>query len=175
MSARGSKLRFARPATPFRIVLVEPEIPQNTGSIGRLCAATGSSLHLVGGIGFDMGERAVRRAGLDYWGKLDVHLHPDMDSFLESARPTAVHLVSSWGGRSYLDVQWAAGAAKDFGRESTRLPDGLVERFGGSVVAIPTLEGIRSLNVANAVSVVLYEALRSTGALGATTAEITDC
>ncbi len=162
-----AKLRFSPPDPPFHVVLVEPEIPQNTGSIGRLCAATGTHLHLVGRLGFDISEKAVRRAGMDYWQSLSVSTHPDLAACLGQIRPPSLVLLSSKAGRSYLDAPWAAGSAIVFGSESTGLQDAILEAHPGSVFGIPTAGGIRSLNLASAASVVLYEALRRTGTLGA--------
>lgn len=160
-----SKLRFRTPDRPFHIVLVEPEIPPNTGNIGRLCAATGTRLHLVGRLGFDISEKAVRRAGLDYWQRLDISCHEDLESFLDAVRPPGLVLLSSKASRSHLDAPFEPGAALVFGSESRGLPCSITDARPESVFGIPTLEGIRSLNVANAAAVVLYEALRRTGVL----------
>lgn len=162
-----SKLRFEPPDPPFHVVLVEPEIPQNTGSIGRLCAATGTRLHLVGRLGFDISEKAVRRAGMDYWRSLAVSTHPDLASCVDEIRPASLFLLSSKAGRSYLEAPWVPGSAIVFGSESKGLDDAVLEAHPGSVFGIPTATGIRSLNLASAASVVLYEALRRTGPLAA--------
>jgi tRNA (cytidine/uridine-2'-O-)-methyltransferase len=162
-----SKLRFAPPDPPFHVVLVEPEIPQNTGSVGRLCAATGTCLHLVGHLGFDISEKAVRRAGMDYWRRLSVATHPDLDACLAALAPPALFLLSSKADRSYVDAPWVPGSALVFGPESTGLADGILDAHPGCVYGIPTASGIRSLNLASAASVVLYEALRRTGSLRA--------
>lgn len=159
------KLRFDAPADPFHVVLVEPEIPQNTGSIGRLCAATGSRLHLVGRLGFDISEKAVRRAGMDYWRRLGPAVHESFERYLAAERPGSLLLMSSRGGRSHLEMDFAPGAALVFGSESRGLDEGLLEEHPDRTFAIPTVDGIRSLNLATAVAVVLYEALRATGAL----------
>lgn len=146
-------------------MLVEPEIPQNTGNIGRLAAATQSSLHLVGRLGFRIDEHAVRRAGLDYWHLVDLHQHVNLDHFRHqypSARP---RLFSAVATKSYLEADYAPGDALVFGRESTGLDDDLLDRYRDDTYGIPTLGPVRSLNLANAVSIVLYEALRKLGAL----------
>jgi tRNA (cytidine/uridine-2'-O-)-methyltransferase len=161
------KLRFDPPDPPFHVVLVEPEIPQNTGSIGRLCAATGTHLHLVGRLGFDISEKAVRRAGMDYWRSLSVSTHRDLAACLDEIRPTSLFLLSSRAGRSYLEAPWVSGSAIVFGSESAGLDDAVLDAHPGSVFGIPTASGIRSLNLANAASVVLYEALRRTGSFDA--------
>jgi len=162
----------AHPLTaPFHIVLVEPEIPPNTGNIARLGAATGSPLHLVGPLGFRIDEHSVRRAGVDYWHLVDVRRHLDFSHFLhEFTAGTAgkLHLFSAVSERSYLEADFAPGDALVFGRESVGLPDGLLAAHADRVVAIPTLGAVRSLNLANAVGIALYEALRKVGALDAT-------
>ena len=158
------RLRAAPLRTPFRVVLVEPEIPQNTGNIGRLCAATQSPLHLVGRLGFRIDEHAVRRAGLDYWPLITLEQHLDLAHF-ESAHPTArLVLFSAVATRSYLEADFREGDALVFGKESTGLPDSLLERLSEHTFGIPTLGPVRSLNLANAASIVLYEALRQAGA-----------
>lgn len=155
------KLRVPPLEKPFHVVLVEPEIPQNTGSIARLCAATQSHLHLCGRLGFRIDEKSVRRAGVDYWHLVQLHVHPDFGTF-ELKHPGArVHLLSANGGRSYLDAEFRPGDALVFGKESVGLPRSLLERFPSSTWGIPTAGPVRSLNLSNAASIVLYEALRS--------------
>ena len=146
-------------------MLVEPEIPPNTGNIARLCAATASVLHLVGPLGFRIDEHAVRRAGVDYWHLVDVRQHVDFAHFLHAHGGGGVHLFSAIAERSYLDVEYAPGDALVFGRESVGLPQDLLDAHADRVVGIPTLGAVRSLNLANAASIALYEALRRTGAL----------
>ncbi len=161
------RLRAAPLARPFRIVLVEPEIPQNTGNIGRLAAATQSPLHLVGRLGFRIDERSVRRAGLDYWHLVELEQHLDMSHF-EHAHPDArLVLFSAVATKSYLDAAFAPGDALVFGKESVGLDPDLLARHEASTFGIPTLGAVRSLNLANSVSIVLYEALRRVGALAA--------
>lgn len=164
----GEKLRFERPPRPFRVVLVEPEIPPNTGAVARTCVATGSPLHLVGPLGFDISEHAVRRAGLDYWPLLDLHRHDDLAGF-EAAHPQIrLHMFSANATRSYLEAELTPGDALVFGRESVGLPASLLELHADRVWGIPTAGGVRSLNLSNAVSIVLYEGLRQSGALART-------
>ena len=151
---------------PLELVLVEPEIPPNTGNVARLCAATGSRLHLVGPLGFRIDARAVRRAGLDYWSAVAVEVHADFAAFL-AARPDApLFLFSARAARSYLEAPWVPGAALVFGRESTGLPEELLARFPDRLWGIPTAGPVRSLNLASAAAVALYEALRALGTLG---------
>lgn len=164
----GPKLRFDPLACPFRVVLVEPEIPPNTGAVARTCVATGSPLHLVGPLGFDLSEHAVRRAGLDYWPLLELHRHERFEDF-ERAHPSArPALFSANAAVSYLDADLRPGDALVFGKESVGLSPALLERFEGRVYGIPTAGGVRSLNLSNAVALVLYDALRRAGALDAT-------
>jgi tRNA (cytidine/uridine-2'-O-)-methyltransferase len=149
-------------------VLVEPEIPPNTGNIARLCAATSSVLHLVGTLGFRVDEKSVRRAGIDYWHLVDVRRHLDLVHFRHALPDARWVLFSASAERSYLDADFRPGDALLFGRESVGLPDDLLARHADAVYGIPTLGAVRSLNLANAVSIVLYEALRQMGALDTT-------
>jgi tRNA (cytidine/uridine-2'-O-)-methyltransferase len=163
-----ARLRFPAISPPFRVVLVEPEIPQNTGSIARLCAATQSPLHLVGRLGFRIDEKSVRRAGVDYWHLVEVHQHATLEHFVHAHPDARLVLTSGKAERSYLDAAFLPGDALVFGKESVGLSDELVARYPENVIAIPTAGAVRSLNLANAVSIVLYEGLRSVGALAST-------
>jgi len=165
------RLRAKPIEKPLHIVLVEPEIPPNTGNIARLAAATASVLHLVGRLGFKIDDHAVRRAGLDYWHLVDVRTHVDFTHFLhafEKESGGALHLFSAQSSRSYLAPSYAPGDALVFGKESVGLPQDLLAKYTDRVAAIPTLGKVRSLNLSNAVSIVVYEALRKTGTLDAT-------
>jgi len=159
-------------ALPFHVVLVEPEIPPNTGSIARLCAATASPLHLVGKLGFRIDEHAVRRAGVDYWHLVDVRTHVDFNAFLEAFRAAspggALHLFSGTATESYTRRAFARGDALVFGKESVGLSEELLTAYADRVVGIPTLGAVRSLNLANATGIALFEALRQVGALDET-------
>jgi tRNA (cytidine/uridine-2'-O-)-methyltransferase len=159
------RLRAEPLADPLRIVLIEPEIPQNTGNIARLSAATQSPLHLVGRLGFRIDEHAVRRAGLDYWHLVALEQHLDLSHFQHAHPASRLVLFSAVAPRSYLDAEFRPGDALVFGRESTGLPDELLAAHEERTCSIPTLGPVRSLNLANAVSIVLYEALRQIGAL----------
>ena len=159
------RLRAPALATPLRIVLVEPEIPQNTGNVARLAAATASPLHLVGRLGFRIDEHAVRRAGLDYWHLVDLHQHVSLPHFQHAHQGARLVLFSAVATRSYLDAGYRPGDALVFGKESSGLADELLEQHADAVYGIPTLGAVRSLNLANSVSIVLYEALRQVGAL----------
>ncbi len=166
LSDPTSRLRAAPVSTPFHVVLVEPEIPPNTGNIARLCAATGAPLHLVGRLGFRIDEHAVRRAGLDYWHLVELHTHEDWQQARAQLRvsPTRTWMFTGKSSRSLYDVRFAPGDALVFGKESVGLPDELTQRAPEQCVAIPTLGAVRSLNLANAVAITLYEALRQVGA-----------
>jgi tRNA (cytidine/uridine-2'-O-)-methyltransferase len=159
------RLRATPLANPFRIVLVEPEIPQNTGNVARLAAATQSPLHLVGRLGFRVDERAVRRAGIDYWHLVEIAHHLDLPHFVHDHPAARLRLFSAVAARSYLDAGFLPGDALVFGKESVGLDTELLERHPDAVFGIPTLGPVRSLNLANAVAIVVYEALRQAGAL----------
>jgi tRNA (cytidine/uridine-2'-O-)-methyltransferase len=159
------RLRAKPLERPFQIVLVEPEIPQNTGNIARLAAATASPLHLVGQLGFRIDEHAVRRAGLDYWHLVSLHQHVSFDHFRSAYPAGALHLFSATGTRSHVSANFQPGDALVFGRESVGLSEELLAQYEDRVVAIPTLGAVRSLNLANSVSIGLYEALRQVHAL----------
>ena len=164
----GPKLRAAPLEPPFHVVLVEPEIPRNTGAVARTCAATASPLHLVGPLGFSLSERAVRRAGLDYWPLVDLHRHESLEAFRAAHPEARLHLLTGRARRSYLEADFRPGDALVFGKESVGLSDELLARYPERQWAIPTLGPVRSLNLSNAVAIVLYEALRRHGALGDT-------
>jgi len=146
-------------------------IPPNTGNVGRLCVATHSSLHLVGRLGFSIDEHAVRRAGLDYWHLVDVHTHAGLDDAEAAIKSQAglpaprSWLLSGHARRSYLDVAFAPGDVLVFGKESVGLPPELLAERAEETIGIPLLGPVRSHNLANAVAIVLYEALRQTGQL----------
>lgn len=159
------RLRAAPLPEPFHLVLVEPEIPQNTGNIARLSAATQSRLHLVGRLGFRIDEQSVRRAGVDYWHLVDLSQHPNLEHFQHRHPGARLRLFSAVAARSYLDAAFQPGDALVFGKESTGLAPELLQARPEDTFAIPTLGPVRSLNLANAVAIVLYEALRQVGAL----------
>lgn len=146
---------------PFvNIVLVEPEIPQNTGTIVRLAAATACPLHLVEPLGFDIDERAVRRAGLDYWRHARVATYPSYESLRATGGSGRFWLTSKKADRLYTDVAYEPGDFIVFGRETAGLPDDMIADDPDHALRIPMFGPVRSLNLANAVSVVVYEALR---------------
>lgn len=146
----------------FHVVLVEPEIPQNTGSIGRLCLATGCTLHLVEPLGFDVSESAVRRAGLDYWEHLKVVKHPSIEAFLEQLPKDAPKvLLSKKAGKTIYEHSFVKGTYFFFGKETAGLPDWILNRHAGDCVRIPMFDArVRSLNIATAVGITVYEGVR---------------
>ncbi len=149
----------------LNVVLVEPEIPQNTGSVGRLCMATGATLHLVKPLGFKIDAQALKRAGLDYWEHLDVRVHDSADAFFECLPPDAsIHLIETRAGRTLYEASFREGDYLVFGRESTGLADWILDRHASALLRIPMLDArVRSLNLSNAVSICVYEALRQIG------------
>ena len=150
--------------SPFQVALLEPEIPPNTGNIARLCGATFTPLHLVGRLGFRVDQQAVRRAGLDYWDEVEIHYHRSIES-LQSALPESrLVLVETSGGQLYSDFAYRHQDCLLFGRETSGLPTGLLAAHAGNCIRIPMPNpAIRSLNLANSVAVVLFEALRQLG------------
>lgn len=164
----GARLRAPGARGHFNVVLVEPEIPPNTGNIARLCAATRSRLHLVHPLGFSVDEKAVRRAGLDYWHLVDVREHSSWDSFCESelsVESARAFFFTGKASRSYLRASYQENDYLIFGRESSGLPESILSTFPDRLLGIPTLGAVRSLNLANAVALGVYEALRQTGQL----------
>lgn len=148
----------------FHIVLYQPEIPPNSGNIIRLCANTGAQLHLIEPLGFTLDDRKLRRAGLDYHEFAQVRIHSDWRTFLTSIQPRCVYACSTKATRLYTDAAFRAGDALLFGPESRGLPETLLFSFEpSSRLRIPMLPGSRSLNLSNAVSVMLYEAWRQQG------------
>ena len=146
----------------LHVVLYQPEIPQNTGNIGRMCAITGSRLHLVHPLGFTISDKHLRRSGMDYWKELDVHHHADWDAFLASpGRPQRLWLLSTKAERSLWDTPFADGDGLLFGRESAGVPDWLHASLQETRTKIPQInESLRSLNLSTAAGVAVYEALR---------------
>lgn len=146
----------------MNIVLLEPEMPANTGNIGRTCVATGSRLHLIEPLGFQINEKAVKRAGLDYWDKLDVTVYDCYLDFLEQNPRAAkkLYMASTKAPKVYTEVSYELGDYIMFGKESAGIPEEILAKHKETTVRIPMLSDIRSLNLANSVAVVLYEALR---------------
>lgn len=147
----------------LNIVLVEPEIPMNTGNIARTCAATGSVLHIVHPIGFDISDKAVKRAGLDYWHLVDIREYKNVDDFFARANPKDLWLLTTKGGRCYADADFADDCWLLFGKETAGLPLELREKYPDRCIRIPMVSNARSLNLSNTVALVAYEALRQIG------------
>ena len=144
----------------LNIVLVEPEIPQNCGNIARTCAATHSVLHLIRPLGFDISEKAVRRAGLDYWSSVDVRVYENLEDFFAKNTVREMWCLSTKAPRCYTEASYSDGCFLFFGKESKGLPEEFLEEHRQEAVRIPMLPGIRSLNLSNSVAVTVYEALR---------------
>ena len=145
----------------YNIVLIEPEIPMNTGNIGRLSLASGSKLHLVKPFGFEIDDSRLKRAGLDYWKHIDLHLYESIDEFFAVNRDKPMAFLSSHGQQDYCSIPFTDDMFLVFGKESVGLPKDLLDRHEKRTYSIPLhSEHVRSLNLANAVSVVVYEGLR---------------
>ncbi len=152
------------PDTPFHVVLVEPEIPPNTGNIARTCAATGAVLHLVKPLGFSIDDAHVKRAGLDYWYLVDIRVHESLEELIEQVDPERIWYLSKKATRSMYQVSFQPGDLLVFGPETRGLPEDLLEQVGAQALKIPMKEDtVRSLNLGNAAAIVLYEALRQQG------------
>ena len=148
----------------MHVVLVAPEIPQNTGSIGRLCVATGATLHLVEPLGFTIDDRHLRRAGLDYWPHVDCVRHRSWETFTTARPPGRILCFAARAPRSYTTLRYRADDLLVFGSESRGLPPAVRNAYAEAIFGIPLAsEHVRSLNLATAVAVVLYEALRQQG------------
>jgi len=150
----------------LNIVLVEPEIPQNTGNIARTCAAIGAKLHLVYPLGFSISERAVKRAGLDYWDKLEIEEHISFNEFLEKYKPEEnnMYFVTTKGKHVYSEPKYEKMEEVYllFGKETKGLPEDILQKYIDKTIRIPMRETLRSLNLSNSVSIVAYEVFRHT-------------
>ena len=147
----------------MNIVLFEPEIPANTGNIGRTCVATGTRLHLIEPLGFSLHEKQLARAGLDYWDKLDVTVYCDFDDFLERNPGAKIYMATTKAPNVYTDVRYEPDCFIMFGKESAGIPEEILVKNQETCVRIPMWGDIRSLNLSNSVAIVLYEALRQNG------------
>lgn len=144
----------------FNIVLVEPEIPQNTGNIARTCAATGARLHLVKPMGFEIDDKKLKRAGLDYWHLLDITYYDDINDFFEKNKDGNFYFASTKSLHRHSDVNFKDGDYILFGKETKGLDEALLKENKDKCIRIPMINGARSLNLSNSVAVVIYEALR---------------
>ena len=147
----------------LNVVLVEPEIPQNTGNISRTCAATGCSLHMVRPFGFELSDKHLKRAGLDYWQYLDVHYYDSLAEFFEKNKGANFYFMSTKGNKVYSDASFKDGDFLVFGKESHGLPEPLLKDNYDKTLRIPMWGNLRSLNLSNSVAITVYEAFRQNG------------
>ena len=151
----------------LNIVMVEPEIPQNTGNIARTAAAIGENLHLVKPLGFEITDKYLKRAGLDYWDKLDIEIHESLEMFLEKYKPEehAMYFATTKGKQCYSDVDYTKSEEVFilFGKETKGLPEELLQKYIKNTIRIPMREHLRSLNISNSVAIVVYEIHRQVG------------
>lgn len=144
----------------FNIVLYEPEIPANTGNIGRTCVAANARLHLIEPLGFRLNEKEIRRAGMDYWKDLDVSVYVDWEDFLAKNPDAKIYLATTKGRHIYTEVSYEPDCYLVFGKESAGIPEEILVEHPNECIRIPMIEETRSLNLSNSVAVILYEALR---------------
>ena len=147
----------------FNIVLFEPEIPQNTGNIARLCACTGANLFLVGKLGFSLSDKYVKRAGLDYWDSVNIRQVPSLDELFEEFPNEEKYFLTTKATQSHFEANFKEGSLLVFGSETRGLPAQVIQDNFKNAFRIPMIEGQRSLNLSNSVSIVLYEAIRQSG------------
>lgn len=147
----------------MNIVLLEPEMPMNTGNIGRTCVATNTKLHLIEPLGFKLNEKAIRRSGLDYWEKLDVTVYSDYQDFLSRNPGAKIYMATTKAQRTYVEPAYEPDCFIMFGKESAGIPEDILLENQKTCVRIPMWGDIRSLNLSNSVAIVLYEALRQNG------------
>ena len=150
----------------LNIVLYEPEIPANTGNIGRTCVATGTRLHLIEPLGFRLDEKSLKRAGMDYWKDLDVTTYIDFNDFMEKNPGAKIYMATTKAPNVYTDVKYEPDCYIMFGKESAGIPEEVLVEHKEDSIRIPMLVDIRSLNLGNSVAIVLYEALRQNGFRG---------
>ena len=150
----------------LNIVLYEPEIPANTGNIGRTCVATGTRLHLIEPLGFRLDEKSLKRAGMDYWKDLDVTTYIDFNDFMEKNPGAKIYMATTKAPKVYTEVSYEPECYIMFGKESAGIPEEILVQHQEDCVRIPMVGDIRSLNLSNSVSIVLYEALRQNGFAG---------
>lgn len=150
----------------MNIVLLEPEIPANTGNIGRTCVATGTSLHLIRPLGFDISDKAVKRAGMDYWPQLDLHVYDDYEDFMEKNPGAKIYYATTKAPYIYSEAHYEPDCFIMFGKESAGIPEKILYDNQETCVRVPMIGDIRSLNLSNSVAIVLYEALRQNNFAG---------
>ncbi len=145
------------------IILLEPEIPMNTGNIARTCACTGARLHLIKPLGFDISDKAVKRAGLDYWQYVDISVYENIEEFFAKNGDENLFLATTKAPRSYAEADFSGDVKLLFGKETAGLPESLREKYRENCIRIPMLSDVRSLNLANSVAILCYEALKQQG------------
>lgn len=153
----------------MNIVLLEPEIPANTGNIGRTCVATGTKLHLIEPMGFRLNEKQIKRAGLDYWNELDIEVYDSYDDFLVKNNNPRIYMATTKAVKAYTDVRYEPDCYIMFGKESAGIPEDLLLANKDGCIRIPMIGEIRSLNLGNSVAIILYEALRQNNFIGMNT------
>ena len=144
----------------MNIVLHEPEIPANTGNIGRTCVATGTALHLIKPLGFDISDKSVRRAGMDYWKDLELYVYEDFNDFVNKNPDARIYMATTKARKAYTQVEYKGDDFIMFGKESAGIPEEILVKYEETSVRIPMVGEIRSLNLSNSVAIMLYEALR---------------
>ena len=144
----------------MNIVLLEPEIPSNTGNIGRTCVVTGTALYLIRPLGFSLDEKNLRRAGLDYWKDLDLHIYEDFQDFLAKNPAAHIYMATTKAHRTYADVTYGPDDYIMFGKETAGIPEEILVAYEDSCIRIPMKDDNRSLNLSNSAAIILYEALR---------------
>ena len=144
----------------MNIVLLEPEIPMNTGNIGRTCVATGTRLHIIKPLGFDVSDKALKRSGLDYWKDIDVTYYENFEHFLEINKDAKIFMATTKAKKTYADVTYSEDDFIMFGKESAGIPEEILLKFKETCIRIPMLSEYRSLNLSNAAAIILFEALR---------------
>ncbi len=144
----------------LNIVLVEPEIPQNTGNIARTCAAAGINLHLIKPLGFSIQDKYLKRAGLDYWDQVNITVHENLDIFIKTVNPEDCFYVTTKGGKCHTDIKYSNDSYLFFGKETRGLPEKLLHSNYDRCIRIPMKSGTRSLNLSNSAAIIAYEALR---------------
>lgn len=148
----------------LNIVLYRPEIPQNTGNIGRTCVLTGARLHLIKPLGFEISDKQIRRTGLDYWKEVDLVLHEDWVAFRAACPDAVIHAITTRGDQYYDEITYGDGDYLLFGQESSGLPDEIRQELAGSLIRIPMIQtSTRSLNLSNTVAIVAFEAMKQLG------------
>ena len=144
----------------MNIVLLEPEMPGNTGNIGRTCVATGTKLHLIEPLGFRLTDKNIKKAGLDYWDDLDVTVYMNFEDFLKQNKDAKIYMATTKSRQTYADISYEPDAYIMFGKESAGIPEEILMEYKDTCIRIPMIEETRSINLSNSVSIILYEALR---------------